>query len=95
MITQITVCFFLLSGSIALAQDNSDCLKCHDTADLQAVRDGRTVSLLVDEDKYELSVHGSMDCIDCHESLEGVEEYPHAVQLDRVSCDTCHEDESD
>ena len=85
----------LFSTPFAHAQDNSDCLKCHETAGLQVVRGERTVSLFVDEDEYELSVHGSMDCIDCHESLDGLEEYPHAIKLDRVSCDSCHEDGED
>jgi len=77
----------------ALGQENDDCLKCHGRAGLQVERTGRVVSLHVDAKRYSESVHADMDCIGCHEQLDGVEAYPHKVDLDRVECANCHEDD--
>lgn len=81
-----------LNAKAALAQDNAYCLKCHgqDPA-LAGSRDGRPVSLYVDEARFAKSVHAGLDCITCHEDLEDTE-LPHAINLARVDCVQCHED---
>jgi hypothetical protein len=75
------------------AQDNADCLECHASAGLKVERDGRDISLYVDEERLDESVHSGMDCIECHMDLEGIEKYPHAKDLERVNCGECHEDD--
>ncbi len=77
----------------APAQENTDCLKCHAIAGLKIERDGREVSLHVDAERYAQSVHSELDCISCHLDLDGVEEYPHEMGLERVDCGQCHEDD--
>ena len=81
------------SAGPAVAQDNEQCLKCHAKAGLKIERDGREVSLYVDPERFEQSLHGDMDCVGCHAQLEGVETYPHANGLERVACGDCHEDD--
>ena len=60
--------FLGLIAGTALAQDASDCLDCHEDEDLTKNVDGRVVSLFLDIEKFEASIHGQedMDCIDCH-----------------------------
>ena len=82
----------LASAPAARAQANADCLKCHATAGLQIERDGRAVSLHVDADRFDKSVHAGLDCVACHAELATVEKYPHATGLKRVVCRECHDD---
>ena len=77
----------------SFAQDNEDCLSCHATVGLGIEREDRRISLYVDAERYAGSVHGDMGCIDCHEELDGVSEYPHAKGLKPVECGECHEDD--
>jgi hypothetical protein len=77
----------------ATAQENQDCLDCHGMEGLYLERDGRRISLSVDSDRYAASVHTALDCISCHWELDGVEEYPHARELEPVTCTDCHDDD--
>ncbi len=76
------------------AQSNEDCLTCHGDRDLTGTRNGREISVFVDEATFSHSVHGELECIACHSDLEGVE-FPHPERLRPVRCAACHEDVSD
>jgi len=77
----------------AVAQELDDCLICHEDEELTKVRGERVVSLYVDLDRYEMSVHGCEDltCVDCHADLEGLED-EHDETLEPVDCAMCHDD---
>jgi len=77
----------------AFAQDNSECLGCHNTKGLKLEREGRDISLYVDEERFGASVHGGLDCVNCHIALDGTEEYPHATGIEPVDCSMCHDDD--
>ena len=64
---------FLIFTPILYAQDNDECLMCHEDTELITERDGREVSLYVDPEKYGKSIHGEFDCITCHADLDGAE----------------------
>jgi thiosulfate reductase cytochrome b subunit len=49
------------------------------------------LSLAIDLEKYQDSVHGDMACIDCHYDIEAI---PHKQRLDKVDCSDCHEVEA-
>jgi len=87
---------FLVSFPVCLlyAQEIDDCMMCHEDTDLTKERDGREISLYIDIDKYNKSVHADMECIDCHNDLDGVE-FPHDEELEDVDCSLCHDDISD
>jgi hypothetical protein len=57
------------------AQDNSACLDYHNDGDLEA-EDGRNV--YTDESILHGSVHGGLECLDCHDQ-DGAdfEDFPH------------------
>lgn len=73
-----------------LLQESSECLSCHSDNTLQGQRDGRKISVYLNEKKYRGSVHGEFECINCHTDLEG-KELPHEDDLEKVNCGICHE----
>lgn len=77
----------------ALAQTTADCIMCHGEKDLTTERNGRTVSLFIPGKTYTASVHGSLDCVNCHADLEGMDG-GHDTPLKKVDCGTCHETET-
>ena len=84
---------FVFAAVPAPGQDNDDCFSCHDDAELLGSRGGLEISVHVEPGVYAGSVHGDMDCIDCHQDLDGVE-LPHDedVDLDPVACADCHDE---
>lgn len=73
--------------------ENKSCLRCHAMATL-AYRDpgtGEIVDLAVDPLALSHSVHGELDCIDCHEG--DFDRYPHPSDAanETLSCLGCHE----
>ncbi|MAF27600.1 MAG: hypothetical protein CME07_07015, partial [Gemmatimonadetes bacterium] len=86
--------FLLLFPSSASSQTNEDCLDCHDDPELTTERAGQEVLLHVEPGDYSTSIHGDMDCVDCHESLFDVE-LPHEEEVEPVECSTCHDDEAE
>ena len=70
---------------------NEDCLACHGDSGLTTERDGKSVSLAVNPDKFKASIHGAMfTCVDCHTDLKTS---PHEVHPAKVNCATCHADQ--
>ncbi len=73
------------------AQTSASCLECHSDETLSFKRDGRKVSLYVNEQVVAKSVHAANECVDCHEGFDG-EATPHRNPLTAVDCTGCHED---
>jgi cytochrome b subunit of formate dehydrogenase len=89
--TIITVLLLTIAFPLR-AVDNDTCLDCHDDPLMETVRNGKTISLHVDYSVFLQSVHGDLECIDCHEDAD-VEDFPHEEILNRVNCGYCHDDE--
>ncbi len=83
----------LALSAAASAQDNSDCLGCHEDKTLKGKRNGRTISVFVDEKKLASSVHAGNKCIDCHVDLKD-SDFPHKEDLNKAKCTGCHKDEN-
>ncbi len=62
-----------LAAAPALRAQESACSDCHE----------------VDAERFAASVHGSLDCTDCH---VGANEEPHADTVSAPQCSACHED---
>src|SRR3954454_15192014 len=71
----ITIAAVLAAGAMyAEAIDNSSCLACHDE---------------INAAKFSASIHGSMQCTDCHADVTAA---PHENKLGKVDCGNCHSD---
>lgn len=69
---------------------NDDCLACH--GDVEAKRENGT-SIGLDPAVFAASKHGPLACVDCHQDLSTLQEFPHPEKLARVACATCHDEE--
>ena len=67
------------------------CLECHSDETATMKKDGRKLSLFVDEKSVAKSAHRTLECIDCHEKFDG-ESTPHRKPMVAVDCASCHED---
>ena len=86
----------LLLISFTYSQENEDCMMCHADPDLSGFdKDNIEISMYVDGENYNNSSHAGLSCIDCHQDLDGLEEYPHAEDLENVNCGICHSDVQD
>lgn len=85
----------LFSFSFLIAQSNDDCMDCHDDPEItKEINDSTEVTMYVNPDIFTSSVHGDMDCIECHTDLEDFED-EHEENLQIVNCADCHEDEQE
>ncbi|MBD3168611.1 MAG: hypothetical protein GF307_03940 [candidate division Zixibacteria bacterium] len=74
----------IFMGGLAVAQENAECLECHDEAY------GEVEPALPYDSLLALTSHEGMDCVACHISIK---ELPHAEDLPDVVCFGCHEGE--
>ena len=87
----LALCILFLSLSSYLFAQNS-CLECHGDKDFSVTTDsGEELSLFVDETVFKKSIHGELECTDCHTDATGD---PHPEKLAKVDCGICHEDET-
>ncbi len=80
----------VLIPTLARGQKSADCLICHSDKSLTMQRGGRAVSLFVDAARLRSSVHGSAECVDCHQGFKA-DETPHAKVIRPVDCQSCHD----
>ncbi|HSP34573.1 MAG TPA: hypothetical protein VLU46_09690 [Thermoanaerobaculia bacterium] len=85
--------FVILAAVPVFAQKASDCLNCHGEKEFATERNGKPVSLYVSPKGFAGSVHGSLDCVNCHEDLTGKGD-GHETPVKKVNCATCHDDET-
>lgn len=106
--TALTAVILLIFGPAAFAEDllqesariNEGCLRCHGAQGLKTkfVGEAKPTSLYVDEQKYSVSMHGTMPCTYCHTNIN---DYPHVnapterkalVSQVNTECRRCHKD---
>ncbi len=91
--------FFIQSGVIAAGlailaiapgalHAQTDCLTCHGDA---TMTDAAGHSIAVDGQKFSASIHGSLQCSNCHADIK---DYPHPDKIAPVDCKTCHADQA-
>lgn len=74
VISGVVILCFLISYLVplndAISDDTKACLRCHGMKTLQKALDsGGSLSLYIDGNKFEKSVHGAMDCSSCHPDI--------------------------
>jgi len=67
-----------------------DCLLCHGKPDLSMTRDGKKISLFVDEQQYAASTHGRVACAQCHSEVRASLKRPCEPIVSKVDCAACH-----
>ncbi len=77
-----------LSAAPPIAHAQTDCLSCHGDMTLE---DASGHSVGVDGKTFSASVHGSLQCGDCHTTITA---YPHPDKVTPVECSSCHADEA-
>ena len=93
----IILLFSLISTSSLLTNETlgKDCNKCHGmlnfsylNSDLKSIR-----NLNVNEEQFKKSVHGNLNCVDCHKNTES---YPHKSLEQKVGCNQdCHSNDKE
>ncbi len=76
----------ILAPGAVRAQTN--CLTCHGDA---SMTDAAGHSISVDGKTFAASIHGSLQCANCHADIKG---YPHPDHIAAVECKTCHADQA-
>jgi len=72
------------------AGPNATCLECHSDNTLTMRKEGKKLSLFVDEALFARSVHKGQACTDCHEDFDA-DKQPHKSPMAPVDCTGCHE----
>jgi len=88
---KLILLFIVIYFPLISAQSKEDCLICHDDPDFKAKIGAKTVSLYVSSKTFSSSVHGTLDCVDCHTNIDA-ENIPHRKEYTRVNCGSCHDD---
>lgn len=70
---------------------NDDCLACHSDESLNMEKNGKTLSLFVDEKVLGVSPHKKLECVSCHDGFNP-EDLPHKEEIKPIDCMTCHKD---
>ena len=86
--------FCIICYNLSLAQKSEVCLGCHSDPDITTERNGKTVSLTVKKFSLAKSVHGSLECVNCHAGFDA-EAIPHKEKMTQVNCTSCHKDAAD
>jgi nitrate/TMAO reductase-like tetraheme cytochrome c subunit len=84
----VLVWLFALTPSAQTPPTNDDCLSCHEDASLKRANG---TPIAVHKAAFGESVHGPMNCVDCHTAA--AVELPHPEKLARVDCSSCHTDQ--
>ncbi|NOY82012.1 MAG: hypothetical protein GXP31_13530 [Kiritimatiellaeota bacterium] len=69
---------------------NKECVGCHANRNLSMERDGKKLSLFVDEKAFKASRHSSVACAQCHNEVSTVLKRPCAAIKHKVDCSICH-----
>ena len=72
----------------AAAVDNDTCLTCHSDLELTSEA-GHKIG--VDASALAASVHGGLECTDCHSQEGNWEDVPHFQAYRKVDCGSCHD----
>ena len=69
---------------------NQDCLTCHGEQDLTMTRGGETISLYIDEQQFNDSMHAGTACAQCHTDVTVSQERACETIQTSVDCSICH-----
>lgn len=82
---------FISIGGVIFAQSNEDCLTCHSDNELTMEKNGKEISLFVNESVLNKSTHRQLKCISCHKGFSA-DDLPHKENIQPINCTMCHKD---
>lgn len=92
----LAILLTLLLPFLASGMENEDCFECHNDPNIKAETErGASLTLYVPETKFEWSLHGYLQCTECHvaEKETGFDTVPHLLMEKQVNnCLDCHGD---
>jgi predicted CXXCH cytochrome family protein len=91
IINSLSAIIVILVSFSSFGQSKDDCLMCHEDKALRGTKNGRSFSVFVDAKKLAASIHPDLECITCHQDLEGTE-FPHTDNVKKAQCTPCHDD---
>jgi len=74
----------------AQGMGSKDCLLCHGKPELSMTKDGKKVSLFVDEQQYAASTHAKVACAQCHVEVRASLKRACEPIKSKVDCSACH-----
>src|ERR1041385_6298375 len=77
------------SAAAKPAVPNSDCMDCHEGEFKPRKKGEPAVWIGVRPEQFAKSVHGKLNCVDCHATIT---EAPHPSKLPPAQCVSCHKD---
>ena len=86
----LAISLFVLARN-TYSQTNDDCLMCHSDNTLTTEKNGKEVSLFVNQNVFNNSVHSKLNCIACHVGFNP-DDVPHKENIQPINCLTCHKD---
>jgi len=91
--------FYIFSEDLTFAKSENSCLRCHSVKRLPKVLlSGEKMELYIDKEGFLNSVHGSLNCIDCHSDINPAT-HPRPLKISSKleyakkvsqSCANCH-----
>jgi cytochrome b subunit of formate dehydrogenase len=81
----------LIFPSTIVAQSRAECLNCHSDSSMTMERNGRQISIYVNEAQLNKSPHKKLVCVACHAGFDAGN-VPHKERIESVKCQTCHKD---
>lgn len=88
MIVRYIVLSLFLAAPL-LSQTNDECLACHSDNSLTMEKNGKTVSLFVNDKHLAASPHKKFSCTTCHTGFDP-NNLPHKEGITPVQCASCH-----
>lgn len=82
----------LLMSTNAFAASDGYCIECHGDPDISTERNGKEISLFVEYDFFEKTIHAEEGCVSCHEEADVEEGEEHPTPMQAVQCGNCHEE---
>ncbi|MFA6439933.1 MAG: cytochrome c3 family protein, partial [Bacteriovoracaceae bacterium] len=87
-----TLLLLFVASSLAFSQTNDECLACHSDNSLTMEKNGKTLSLYVNDKHLGASPHKKFSCTTCHTGFDP-NNLPHKEEIRPVQCATCHQKE--
>jgi Cytochrome c3/Class III cytochrome C family len=95
-VSLFSVVLVLMAGAAGAEQSvkppaNDDCLACHGDPSAKRANGSSVAFDETIQKAFAKSKHADVACVDCHQDLAALKEFPHPDSLAKVSCGTCHD----